>query len=95
MKHALIMISPCVVYEALSMRVTWITSSLDSWPAFLYPKARGDIYNIEQGHFHGVLLLEVYRKPLPCGITNAKHSRLLNSSSLHLPQHKTLSARQM
>jgi hypothetical protein len=32
----------------------------DSWPAFLYPKASGDINNIEKGLFRSAILLKVY-----------------------------------
>jgi hypothetical protein len=31
----------------------------DSWPAFLYPKAKGDVHNVEQGLLRSALLLKV------------------------------------
>jgi hypothetical protein len=35
----------------------------DSWPAFIYPKTKGDINNVEEGLFHSAILLKVCWQP--------------------------------
>jgi len=37
--------------------------TVDSWPAFLYPKGKADILDIEKGLFHSAILLKVCSRP--------------------------------
>lgn len=60
----------------------------DSWPAFLYPNAKGDIDNIELGLFRSAIFLKVcIDEPHKSEALTSIwwHARLISSFSRHLP----------
>jgi hypothetical protein len=73
------------------------TVTADSWPSFLYPRAKGDVNDIERGLFRSAILLKVriilcHKRWCACSLLLF---RLINSSSPRLRLRRTLNVKKM